>query len=85
MNLYRLCGNELILIDLSEEATKKIAQKKNPKGLKENLEIANKGGTIVKNARTDLEKELGESVITSNNNLNYQYIDDNNKKAIDNK
>ena len=76
---------ELILTDLSEEATKKIAQKKNPQGLKENLEIANKGGSIAKNARTDLEKELGEPVITSNNKLNYQYIDDNSKKTISSK
>ena len=70
---------ELILTDLSEEATKRLAQKNKPKGLKENMKIAGIGGKIAKNTRDDLEKELGESVITSDNKLNYQYIDDNKK------
>ena len=76
-------GIELILTDLSEEATKRLAQKNKPKGLKENLEIANKGGKVAKIARNELEKELGEPVISSINNLNYQYIDD--KELIENK
>ena len=70
---------ELILTDLSEEATKRLAQKNKPIGLKENLVIANRGGKIAKNTRDDLEKELGESVITSNNKLNYKYVDENKK------
>lgn len=70
---------ELILTDLSEEATKKLAQKKKPKGLKENLTIASIGGNIAKNTREDLEKELGEPVISADNKLNYQYIDENKK------
>lgn len=34
---------ELILTDLSEEATKRLAQEKQPKGLKENLKVAKDG------------------------------------------
>src|SRR5574344_1740769 len=64
---------ELILTDLSEEATKLIAQKQKPHGLKENLKVANKGGHTAKIARDNIEKELGESVVTSNNKLNYKY------------
>ena len=31
---------------------------------------------LVNNARKDLENELGESVVTSNNVLNYEYVDE---------
>ena len=65
---------ELILADLGEEATKRIATKNNPKGLKENIDVAKRGGTIAKHTRNDLEKELGESIVSSNNNLDYDYI-----------
>ena len=68
---------EVILTDLSEEATKRIAKKQNPKGLKENIEIARRGGKIAKNTRKDLEDVLGESVVTNNNKLDYKYIKDN--------
>lgn len=65
---------ELILTDLSEESTKRIAQEKKPQGLKENINVAKKGGNISKVARESLEKEIGKSIITKDNNLNYQYI-----------
>ena len=41
--------------------------------LDENKRIAKLGGHAAKSAREDLEKNLGKSVITPNNNLNYQY------------
>jgi len=67
---------ELILTDLSEEATKRIAKKQKPKGLKENIKIAKKGGNIAKVAKDELENELGESVVTKQNRLNYEYKDE---------
>ena len=67
---------ELILNDLSEEATKRIATKQKPKGLRENINVAHKGGNIAKQARDNLEKEIGELVITRNNKLNYKYVND---------
>ncbi|MCL2860554.1 MAG: phage antirepressor protein [Oscillospiraceae bacterium] len=73
---------ELILTDLSEEATKMIAQEKNPKGLKENIKTAKDGGNVAKIAKEDLEKKIGKKVVSSDNKLNYQYIDENNKNLI---
>ena len=67
---------ELILTDLSEEATKRIASKQKPQGLNENIKVAHKGGNIAKIAKDELEKEIGESVITKNNKLNYEYAEE---------
>ncbi len=67
---------EVALADLGEIATREIAKKKKPKGLVENIEVARRGGNIAGNARKDLEHEIGESVVTSNNALNYEYIDE---------
>ncbi len=66
---------EVALADLGEIATREIAKKKTPKGLNENIEVARRGGKIAGNARKDLEKEIGESVVTSDNALNYEYVD----------
>ena len=74
---------ELILTDLSEEATKRIAAKQKPQGLKENIKVAKRGGKIAGNARKDLENELGESVITSDNTLSYKYIEEKDLEKIE--
>ena len=71
---------EVALADLGEIATREIAKKKNPKGIKQNIDVARRGGKIAGNARKNLENELGESVVTSNNALNYEYVD---KKEIE--
>ena len=70
---------ELILTDLSEEATKRIAVKQKPLGLNENIKVAKMGGHAAKVARDDIEKNLGESVVTKDNKLNYKYIENTNK------
>ena len=67
---------EVILTDLSEETTKRLAQKHRPKGLEQNKEIARMGGHAAKVARDDIEKNLGESVVTRQNKLHYEYIDE---------
>ncbi len=74
---------EVLLTDLGETATRELARKHKPYGIDENKKIARMGGNTAKVARVDLEKKLGERVITSNNALNYKYIDE--KKEIDNK
>lgn len=66
---------EVPLTDLGETATRELAKKHKPYGLKQNKKIARIGGNTAKVARDNLEKKLGESVITKNNNLNYKYID----------
>lgn len=35
------------------------------------------GGHVAKVARDDIEKNLGESIVTKENKLNYKYSDDN--------
>lgn len=67
---------EVALADLGELATREIAKKKKPKGLNNNIEVARRGGKIAGNARRNLEQEIGDSVVTSNNALNYEYIDE---------
>ena len=74
---------EVLLTDLGETATKELAKKHKPYGLEQNKKIARMGGNTAKVARDDLEKKLGESVITKNNNLNYKYIETQDK--IENK
>ncbi len=64
---------ELILTDLGEEATKRLASKQKPKGLKENIKVAKEGGSVAKSARDSLENKLQEQVVTSDNKLNYKY------------
>ena len=74
---------EVLLTDLGETATRELAKKHKPYGLEQNKKIARMGGNTAKVARDDLEKKLGESVITKNNNLNYKYIESSDK--IENK
>ena len=74
---------EVTLADLGEIATREIAKKHKPQGLKENIEIAKQGGSVAKNARIDLESKIGESLITKNNALNYEYKNEDN--LLDNK
>ena len=76
---------ELILTDLSEEATKRLAIKQKPNGLKENIKVAKMGGHAAKVAREDIEKNLGESVVTKTNKLDYEYIEDEKVKKISEK
>ena len=64
---------EIILADLSEETAKRLAQKHKPQGLEQNKEVARMGGHAAKVAREDIEKNLGEAVITKQNRLDYEY------------
>ncbi len=56
--------------------------KHKPQGLTENIKVAKLGGHAAKVARDDIEKNLGENVVTKNNRLNYEYKDE---KLIDSK
>ena len=56
---------ELALNTLAEVATTEISRQRNPKGFHESQQTAQAGGKIAKNARKELEKELGHSVISS--------------------
>lgn len=73
---------EVALTDLGEIATRELAKEHKPYGLEQNKNIARRGGNIAKITRDNLEKELGRTVISNENTLNYEYID---KKLIEDK
>ncbi|MBR3117003.1 MAG: phage antirepressor protein [Bacilli bacterium] len=70
---------EVILTDLGEAATRELVKEHNPQGLKQNQIIAKMGGSASKAARENIEKNLGKTIINSNNNLKYKYIDEQEK------
>lgn len=68
---------EVALTDLGEIATRELAKEHKPYGLKENKKVAKMGGHAAKVARDDIEKNLGKSIISKENALNYKYLNDN--------
>ena len=58
---------EIILNMLAETATKEISKQENPNTFDENKKIAQRGGKIAGNARMELEKEIGHTVISDKN------------------
>lgn len=68
---------EVALTDLGEIATRELSKEHKPYGLKEYRKVANMGGHADKVARDDIEKNLGKSVISKTNVLNYKYLDSN--------
>lgn len=67
---------EVALTDLGEIATRELTKEHKPYGLEQNKKIARRGGNIAKITRDNLEKELGRTVISNKNVLNYEYIDE---------
>lgn len=67
---------EVALTDLGEIATRELAKEHKPYGLEQNKKIAQMGGSAAKAARDNIEKNLGKSVISRDNVLNYKYIND---------
>jgi len=55
---------ELVLNMLAETSTTELSKKHKPKTLTDNKIVARKGGTVAGNARKELEKKLGDSVIS---------------------
>ena len=67
---------EVALADLGEIATRELARKHRPLGLEQNKKVAKMGGRTAKVARDELEKNLGENVVSKDNALSYKYIED---------
>lgn len=61
---------ELIFTALSEEATKMIAVREDAQGFSENHHAAAEGGRMAGDARKNFEKNMNESVVSSQNYLN---------------
>ena len=55
---------ELVLNMLAEVSTTAISKAREPKTFKENKDVANEGGKIAKTARKNLEKQIGQSVVS---------------------
>ncbi|MBI5065150.1 hypothetical protein HZA97_02835 [Candidatus Woesearchaeota archaeon] len=58
---------ELVLSMLAEATTTELSKKEDPKTFKESKQIAVKGGRVAGNTRKDIEKQLGESIVTPKN------------------
>ena len=55
---------ELALNTLAEASATEISKSKNPKGFKQSADVAREGGKIAGDARKQLEKQVGHSVIS---------------------
>ena len=66
---------EVAFADLGEIATRELVKVRKPVGLEQNKEIAKIGGRTAKVARDELEKNLGISIISKENELPYKYTD----------
>jgi len=73
---------KVLLADIGEITTRELAKEQKPYGLEQNRKVAKAGGEIANNTRKDIEKKLKKSIITKENSLNYQYIEENNSKQI---
>ena len=58
---------ELVLNMLAEASTTEISKKQKPDGLEENKIVAQKGGDAAMQARKSIEKQTGESIVSSKN------------------
>ena len=74
---------EVALADLGEITTRELVKKHKPYGLEQNKIIAKLGGHTSKVAREDIEKNLGQSILSDGNTLEYEYTQD--KEMIQNK
>lgn len=73
---------ELALTNLGELTTRDIAKEEHPKGLKENMSVAKRGGDVAKDARESYERATKKAAITKDNYLKYRYTE-NDKRISD--
>lgn len=55
---------ELVLNMLAEVTTTEISRSENPQGFEESKQVARRGGAVAGNARMDIERQTGKSVIS---------------------
>ena len=60
---------ELIFTMLGERVTTEISKKEKPDTFSKNANVAQRGGTVVGNARKETEKQIGRSVVSGKNFL----------------
>lgn len=74
---------ELVLNMLAEASTTEISKVKKPKSIDENIDVARKGGHAAKQARLEIEKQTGKSIISSKNAKNLLQKSENENKNIE--
>ena len=67
---------EVALTNIGEIAARDIALNEHPAGLKENLKVAARGGSVAKGTRDLYEKETKKSAVSNQNALSYKYLDE---------
>ena len=65
-----MTNKELVLNMLAELSTKEISESQDPKTFEEHKNVAFQGGSIARNARTELEEKTGQKVVTPLNAKN---------------
>lgn len=60
---------ELIFTMLGEKVTTEISKREKPDTFTKNKQVAKRGGGVAGNARKEAEKEIGESIVSSDNYL----------------
>lgn len=68
---------EILITDVWEVATRELTKTNHPKGLAQNKLMAEVGRSVVYNTRKDLERKLGKEIISEDNKILLNYIDDN--------
>lgn len=63
---------ELIFTMLGERVSTEISQQEKPVGMPANKNVAKRGGSVAGNARKETEKELGKSIVSSENYLSLE-------------
>ena len=67
---------EVAITNIGELATREIARNEKPQGLNQNRKVVKRGGGGAKRTKDFFEEETGSKVISKDNSLNYQYLDD---------
>ena len=68
---------EVAITNIGELATREIAKNEQPFGLSNNRKVAKRGGGVAKKTKDFFEEETGSKVVSKDNALNYQYLDEN--------
>jgi len=62
---------ELLLNALAEQTATDLSKERDPKGFDENAHVAKDGAEVARNARRDIERRLGHTVISSHRAIDY--------------
>lgn len=75
-----MTNTELVLNQLAEISTTEISKATNPKGINQTIKVTQQGGNIAKEARENLERQIGHSILSPLNAQSPKLLDDNKTK-----